>query len=288
VDHGAYGDYAPVILTGSNSGLGFAAARKLAIAGNSVVLAVRDAERGAEAARRILESAPDASVRVLPLDLASLTSVREFAATFAGDIGSWGALVNNAGVKLHPKRELTADGFELTLGTNHLGHFALTGLLLPFAGLGARVISVTSISYRWGHLHFHDLRWDHGYSPMRAYAASKLANLLFARELQRKAEREQLDLISVAVHPGYSVTPGKGLDGALVRTRLVQSFEDGSLPTVFGVVNPALAGGELVGPGNFLQTAGSPHVVHAPRIRDEMHLARRLWRLSGQLTRVNW
>ena len=233
---------------------------------------------------------PTATVDVLPLDLASLASVREFAATFATTFGSWSTLVNNAGVLPQKERRFTVDGFELHFGTNHLGHFALTGLLLPFAGPSARVITVTSLAARFGRLRFHDLRFDHGYRAMRAYAASKLANLLFARELDRKAAREGLDLVSVAAHPGYSIERDslRSFRRLPERLAIAQDYAAGAAPNVRAVTDRALDGGELIGPDGLAQTRGAAAIVSAARIRDEEALATRLWRFSGQLTRVPW
>lgn len=278
-----------MIITGSAGGLGFATAQALAAEGKQLILAVRSVERGLEARRRIRASVPEAQIAVLPLDLASLTSVREFAALTADQFGSWHTLINNAGVILHPARTLTAEGFELHFGVNHLGHFALTALLLPFAAPRARVVTVSSLAYRFGKLHFYDLRWDHGYTPFRAYAASKLANLLFARELQRRADFDALPLTSVAMHPGWAVRdlqrPGPA---GIAERRIGQSQAEAAQSIVFAATDPTLTGGEFVGPATGLGLRGAPKVLTAPRIRSEQLLATRLWRISGQLTRIPW
>jgi NAD(P)-dependent dehydrogenase (short-subunit alcohol dehydrogenase family) len=277
-----------ILITGANSGLGFQAARSLAGDGHEVILAVRSFERGAIARRRILDEFPDATVHVSGLDLASLTSVREFAASTAETFGTWDVLVNNAAVKVEPGRTLTPDGFERYFGVNHLGHFALTGLLVPFAAPAARVITVTSLAYRLGSIRFHDLRWDHGHTPTRAYAASKLANLLFARELQRKAVREGRNLLSVAVHPGLSTSETNA--GYLRRVEWIfaSPAEEGAAALVYAATSPAVHGGEFIGPAGPFQIAGEPMVLRGPKIRHEEAVAHRLWRISGQLTRVSW
>jgi len=279
-----------VILTGATSGVGRQTALQLAALGFPLVLPVRDPARGAATRAAVLAAHPGATVDLLPLDLASLASVREFAATYATNFGSWATLVNNAGVLPQKERRVTVDGFELHFGTNHLGHFALTGLLLPFAEERARVITVTSLAARFGQLRFHDLRFDHGYRPMRAYAASKLANLLFARELDRKAAREGLDLVSVATHPGYSIERDalRSLRRLPERLVIAQDYAAGAGPNVRAVTDEALTGGELLGPDGRAQTRGAAAIVSTARIRDEEALATRLWRFSGQLTRVPW
>lgn len=277
-----------ILITGANSGIGFFAAKRLAASGHEIVMAVRSYERGAIARRRILDDVPDATVHVAGLDLASLPSVREFAARTADAFGTWDVLVNNAAVKIEPGRTLTPDGFENYFGVNHLGHFALTGLLVPFATPGARVVTVSSLAYRHGKIRFHDLRFDHGHSPDRAYAASKLANVLFARELQRKALRENRTLLSVAVHPGLSASATNAHYLRRVERVFAQPAENGSASIVYAATDDRVRGGEFVGPAGPFQIAGDPVVLRQPRIRHEEAIAHRLWRNSGQLTRVPW
>ncbi|WP_297411251.1 SDR family NAD(P)-dependent oxidoreductase [Naasia sp.] len=278
-----------VVLTGGTSGIGRATALQLAASGIPLVIGARDAQRAEALRQEIRTASPDAVVDTLPLDLASLASVREFAAACADRFGSWRALVNNAGVMLEPTRRFTADGFELHLGTNHLGHFALTGLLLPFAAPAARVVTVTSIAARFGKLLFHDLRFDHGYRPFRAYAASKLANFLFARELHRRSAAEGLGILSVATHPGYAVTDERLRSARGIPERAIaHDYAAGAGPNVLAVLDPGLSGGELVAPTGRLRTAGAPGVVPPFPVRNEELLAARLWRFSGQLTRVPW
>ncbi len=279
----------PVVLTGGTRGVGLAAARLLAAQDIPLVLGVRDIERGLAARRSIRETSPTARVELLPLDLASLGSVREFAARYADGHGPWSRLVLNAGVINHPRRELTGEGFEMHFGVNHLGHFALAGLLMPLAGPTARVITQTSIAARMGVIQFHDLRWDHGYRPFRAYAASKRANLVFAAELQRRLDAQGSAVTSVAVHPGYAV-PRERLDSkrGILERAFAQDYTGGAGPLVAGVTRTDLSGGELIAPGNRMQTAGAPRSVARPEVAEDELLGARLWRISGQLTRIPW
>ena len=208
------------VVTGANSGIGLIAARELARAGATVVMACRDQGKGEDAIAELRKEVPGAEPQLRRLDLASLASVREFATAVSGQHGSIDLLVNNAGVMATPRRE-TADGFELQLGTNHLGHFALTGLLLQRlnAGPEPRVVTVTSTAHRTGRINFDDLQGEKRYFRWAAYGQSKLANLLFAYELQRRAEAAGLELRSIAAHPGYSATnlqsAGPGLGGGI-------------------------------------------------------------------------
>jgi len=278
-----------IIVTGGNSGLGFHTALRLAGEGHSIVLAVRSTDRGWTARGRILAQFPQAEVSVVELDLASLASVREFASHIYSTIGTWDVLINNGGVMLTPTRQFTKDRFELQFGTNHLGHFALTGLLLPMMNPGARVVTVYSMAYRWGAIRFHDLRWDNGYTPMKAYAMSKLANLLFARELHRKALREGLDLRSIAVHPGWALSAKP--NARFVRRMqqaLAANIEDAAAVFAWAASDPTVPPGALVGPDGLLGISGEADLLPDPRIRDEESIARRLWLYSGQLTRVTW
>lgn len=278
-----------IIVTGGNSGLGFHTAERLASAGHELVLAVRNTDRGWSARQRILARHPEAEVSVVELDLASLASVREFASHVAETFGGWDVLINNAGVTLTVNRQFTKDRFELQFGTNHLGHFALTGLLLPMMTDDARVVTLYSAAYRWGRIRFHDLRWDNGYTPMRAYSMSKLANLLFARELHRKSEREQLPLRSIAVNPGWALAANPDAR-ALRRLRETMAGDVGEAAAIvaWAANDDSVPAGALVGPSGLLRIKGEPSLLPEPRIRDEEAIARRLWLYSSQLTRVSW
>lgn len=278
-----------VVLTGGTRGVGAAAAVALAARGLPLVLGVRDIERGLAVRRNILQASPAAQIGLLPLDLASLGSVREFAAMYADAYGPWSALVLNAGVIQHPKRTLTPDGFEMHFGVNHLGHFALTGLMLPLAEPDARIVTVSSIAARMGRILFHDLRFDHGYRPFRAYAASKRANLVFAAELDRRIEADGLRLRSITTHPGYALSAQKLRSPLHLAERAFAHDYDAAADTIVtAVTSPDLEGGETIAPGGPFQTSGRAGVVATPAIAGDELLGARLWRVSGQLTRIPW
>jgi NAD(P)-dependent dehydrogenase (short-subunit alcohol dehydrogenase family) len=284
------------VVTGANSGLGLETATALAGAGARVVVTARDEAKGESARKLILAEAPNADLDLRTLDLASLASVREFAGAVAADHGHVDLLINNAGVMMPPRGE-TADGFELQFGTNHLGHFALTGLLLDAlaaGGEGTRVVTVSSLEHRPGKLDFDDLQSEHGYSPRGAYQQSKFANAVFALELDRRLRAAGLPVTSVFAHPGYSDTnlqssgptgPMKALLAVGNRV-LAQSAERGALPQLYAATAPGVEGGEFFGPDGFMQARGAPTVVQpVDRARDEQ-LGRRLWEVSEQLTGV--
>ncbi len=287
------------LVTGANSGIGLAAAEELAAHGAELVLACRDAGRGEEALARVRERAA-AGAELVELDLADLAAVRTAAAALAGRVERLDLLVNNAGVMAPPRRE-SADGFELQLATNHLGHFALTaGLLGPLrAAPEPRVVTLTSGAHRVGSIDFDDLQREHGYFRWTAYGQSKLANLLFALELQRRAAGAGLPLRSLAAHPGYAATNlqhagpelglgplGKAISPLTSVTNLVfgQSAAAGALPTLYAATEPGIPGGLLIGPGGFAGMRGAPQVESpSGRALDE-DTARRLWEVSEELT----
>lgn len=290
------------VVTGANSGIGFVAARELARAGAHVVMAVRDTDRGEQAAQRARGSAGDrADLEVMSLDLADLSSVRSFAEAFGDRYGGPDLLVNNAGVMALPHRR-TADGFEMQLGTNHLGHFALTGLLL--SGLlgrpDPRVVTVSSGAHKMGRIDFDDLQSERSYQKWRAYGQSKLANLLFAFELGRRANGAGAPLTSVAAHPGYAATnlqatgprmAGKGLEEramALANRVFAQDEEHGALPTLYAATVPDLPSGSYIGPDGPLEMRGHPQLVGASDRAWDEQTARRLWETSEELTGVRF
>jgi NAD(P)-dependent dehydrogenase (short-subunit alcohol dehydrogenase family) len=278
------------VVTGANSGIGLEAARELARAGAQVALASRNVAKGESAAAEIGDGA-----RFEQLDLASLDSVRAFADKVSGPID---LLVNNAGV-MAPPRRLTADGFESQIGTNHLGHFALTGLLLPklLAAPEPRVVTLSSGAHLIGTIHFDDLQGERRYNNWLWYGQSKLANLMFALELDRRARAAGSKLISAAAHPGYAATnlqfagPAtwyeKGIMGFTNRV-VAQSAQMGALPTLYAATKPDLAGGSFVGPDGFLQQRGYPHLVTAKKSAYDEDVARRLWDASEELTGVRY
>jgi NAD(P)-dependent dehydrogenase (short-subunit alcohol dehydrogenase family) len=286
------------VVTGANSGIGLVAARELARAGAQVVLACRDRGRGDTALATIRAAVPDAAVELHPLDVSDLQSVRAFAGAFEGPLD---VLVNNAGVMATPART-TNDGFELQLGTNHLGHFALTGLLLGrlLATDAPRVVSLASLMHRLGTIAFDDLQHERSYHPWLAYGQSKLANLLFTYELQRRADAAGVALRSVAAHPGYTATnlqvAGASLGGASLWSRLMglvnplvgQSVEVGALPSLYAATVPELHGGSYVGPGGLLQMRGHPRLVGSSVASKDVEIARRLWDESERLTGVTF
>jgi NAD(P)-dependent dehydrogenase (short-subunit alcohol dehydrogenase family) len=289
------------VVTGANSGLGFESALALARAGADVVLACRDQAKGADALDRIVASAPDATVSLAPLDLADLASVSAFATAFAADHDGLDILLNNAGVMAIPRRE-TADGFEMQFGTNHLGHFALTAHLLDrlLARPGARVVTVSSAVAQMGRIRFDDLQGTGKYGKWSAYSQAKLANQLFALELDRRASGQGIDLISVAAHPGYAATNlqsvGPQMSGSSLMERLTdvgnkifgQSAAGGALPSLYGATAPGVSGGHYFGPGGFMAQRGAPKEVSFVKAAKNPVVARRLWEVSEELTGVTF
>ncbi len=277
-----------VVVTGANSGIGFHAARELAQHGATVIVAVRDVAKGEEAARRI-----PAEVEVRQLDLADLDSIRRFAGAWDGPLD---LLINNAGIMAPPLRR-TAQGFESQLGTNHLGHFALTGLLLGhlLEAERPRVVTVSSGAHRMGKIRFGDLQSERGYKPWQAYGQSKLANLLFCFELQRRADNAGSNLLSVAAHPGYAATnlqtgtSNKVQDAvmAVLNRTVAQSAEAGALPTLFAATEP-LPGAAYVGPSGPGEMRGHPKLVDASSAAKDAQTAASLWTVSEELTDVRF
>jgi NAD(P)-dependent dehydrogenase (short-subunit alcohol dehydrogenase family) len=274
-----------VIVTGANSGIGRAAARALAGAGARVILAVRNHDKGQAAA-----AAMPGHTEVRPLDLASLASVREFATGWEGDID---LLINNAGVMVPPLTR-TAEGFELQFGTNHLGHFALTNLLLP--QVTGRVVTVSSTGHRMGAIDFDDLNWERKpYRAWRAYGQSKLANLLFTSELQRRLTAAGSGVLATAAHPGYASTNLQfhsqrrifDLVGAVGNRLLAQDEEGGALPTLYAAV-AQVPGDSFAGPGGLMEQRGAPKLVGRSGAARDADVARRLWDVSENLTGVRF
>jgi len=283
-----------VVVTGANSGLGRSTAWELARAGATVVIAARNTDKGEEAAERIRQDVPEAELRVQQLDLADLGSVRSFAEGLEHDRVD--VLINNAGV-MAPPRRLTKDGFESQFGTNHLGHFALTGRLLPrlLAAPAPRVVTLSSGAHRFGRINFSDLQGERRYIAWLAHGQSKLANLMFAFELQRRAIEAGTALESMAAHPGYSATNLQFAAPRLpdrmvmaVTNRLVaQSAEMGALPTLYAAT-AELPGGTFVGPDGFMEQRGHPKVVTGAGKAYDEAAQRRLWDVSEELTGVHY
>jgi NAD(P)-dependent dehydrogenase (short-subunit alcohol dehydrogenase family) len=283
------------VITGANTGLGYETALALAEHGARVVLAVRNLDKGKDAASRISATGPRGEVALQELDLTSLDSVRAAARQLRSDYDHIDLLINNAGV-MYPPKENTNDGFELQFGTNHLGHFAFTGLLLdrllPVAG--SRVVTVSSIGHRIrADIHFDDLQWEHSYNRVSAYGQAKLANLLFTYELQRRLAPHGTT-IAVAAHPGGSNTElMRHLPGwaSAVYPAIAPLFQDaamGALPTLRAASDPTVLGGQYYGPAGFAQTRGYPKVVGSSRKSHDVNRQRRLWTVSEELTGVTY
>jgi len=290
------------VVTGANSGLGYETALALAAAGGEVVIAARNAEKGQRAVERIRAAHPRASVLFEALDLASLDSVADFARRMTARGGRIDLLVNNAGLAAPPRRTTTADGFELQFGTNYLGHFALTARLLPllFGAREPRVVTVSSVVHKGGHIDFDDLQYERRrYSPANAYRQSKLANLLFAFELQRSSNKGRWGLMSVAAHPGMARTelvangPGlNSLSGRLfsiaVKPFFTQSVTDGALPILFAATSPVAMEGGYYGPSRLFEFVGPPTTAKVAKRAQDVEVGRKLWEVSEALVRIGF
>lgn len=286
-----------VLVTGGNSGLGFHTCRLLAAKGARVLLASRSSQRGDQARADIFRDIPDARLDVISLDLADLDSVRRCAANLRTDLERLDILVNNAGVMAIPRQE-TAQGFERQLGVNHLGHFALTGALLPLLleTPASRIVNVSSMAHRSGRMKFSDLHGQQRYNPFGAYSQSKLANLLFTFELQRRLESKRAGTICVSAHPGFAATnlqyaaakeKGSAIELILMRTLnaiLSQSAEQGALPQLFAATAPDVSGGDYIGPDGWMQMRGFPKRHRAKETAYDQRAAQELWCLSAEMT----
>ena len=284
------------VITGGNSGIGFEAARVLATRGARLILGCRDRGKAHDALTRIRAAAPGADVRVVPLDLASLESVRAAAGQIRSACERIDLVVNNAGVMMPPYGR-TADGFELQFGVNHLGHFALTGLLLDrLAGLaGSRVVTVSSNNHRDGRIDFDDLQSERGYRRLAGYAQSKLANLMFTYELQRRLAASGSPAIAVAAHPGLTRTdlarylsPVMTAFYVLLERPLAQSAAMGALGTLRAATDPAARGGDYYGPTRWRGERGCPDRIGSSERSHDEGAQRRLWRESERLTGVRY
>jgi len=275
-----------VLVTGANSGIGFETARVLAEKGAGVVLACRNPDKGREALSRVTGDAT-----LMALDLASLESVAAFAEAFAARFDALDLLVNNAGVMVPPFGR-TADGFETQFGTNHLGHFALTARLLPMLKdrPGARIVTISSMAHRWGRMDFGNLNAEKRYRAWPAYGQSKLANLLFTYELERRLRAAGAGAIAVAAHPGWTATNLQG-DGLFMRAcNRVLAMEPlaGALPTLMAATDPDVRGGDYVGPDGPFGLRGAPTKVASTKASHDPEAARRLWEVSEALTGVRF
>ena len=285
------------LITGANSGIGLEAARMLAARGAHVVLACRTRSKAEAARESILAGAASAEVSLVDLDVSSLASVAAAAADVRSRFDRLDLLVNNAGVMATPY-QCTVDGFELQLATNHLGHTALTAHLLPelLATEGSRVVNISSLAHRMGRIDFDDLQSERRYKAWRAYGQSKLANLLFTFELQRRLSAAGAGTIAVAAHPGLSetnlATSTGGIGGRLMALTaplakvFSQSAHAGALPTVRAAADTGVRGGEYYGPSGFGEQRGAPELVKASATANDTAIARRLWDVSVELTGV--
>lgn len=279
------------VVTGANTGLGRETARSLAIAGAEVILAVRDTSKGDAAVSGIRASAPSATLHVQELDLSSLDSIRAASDDLHAAHPQIDLLINNAGV-MYPPFGLTEDGFELQFGINHLGHFALTGLLLDTLTdvPGSRIVTVSSIGHRVGaDIHFDDLQWAKEYKPRAAYAQSKLANLLFAYGLQNRLAATGVPTISLGAHPGGAGTDLQRHSPIMrIMTRVGRSAARGAEPTLRAATDPAARGEDYYGPLHMMQTAGSAGRVESSELSHDRDLQDRLWTVSEELTGVHY
>ncbi len=290
------------LVTGANSGLGYYAVLGLARKGARVVMACRNLEKGEKARERITEAVPGNRPALMKLDLADLASVREFAENFRAEYSHLDLLINNAGLMAIPYRK-TADGFEMQFGVNHLGHFALTGLLWPLleAAPGSRVVNVSSSAHRMGEIAFDDLHWDNRtYRRWKAYGMSKLANILFTRELVRRLDGADKGVTVAAAHPGYAASnllaKGSEMQGkrfgqrmaAVVNGVFAQSTEMGTLPILYAATEQDVEQGAYYGPGGFARMYGYPVRETPDPRRDDPEVARRLWDVSQELTGISY
>lgn len=296
------------VVTGSNSGLGLGLATRLSAAGADVIMAIRNRAKGESAVEQIRATVPTANLTIKSLDLSSLASVRALGEELNAEGRPIDILINNAGIMQPPQRETTEDGFELQFGGNYLGHFALTGNLLPLlrAADNPKVTSLSSLAARMGGINFDDLQWEKRYRPTAAYAQSKSANLMFALELDRRSRTGGWGIMSNAAHPGFTKTnlqfsgPSQGRDNRTIMERFYrvsrqltpfmwQSVDDGMLPALYGATSPGAQGGTFYGPRGLMEVAGggAKYAAVPRRCGDEAD-CQRLWEVSEQLTGVRY
>ena len=282
-----------VIVTGSSSGIGYETARVLANKQASVIIAVRNLEKGNKALAEIIQQNKDADVRVMELDLANLASVNNFAENFQKNYSRLDLLINNAGVMIPPYSK-TTDGFELQFGTNHLGHFALTGQLLKLliSTKASRIVNVSSGAHNFGNLDFDDLNWEkRNYAQWTAYGDSKLANLYFTYELDRKLKEQGINTLVTASHPGWTATELQRTAGDVMKYLngiFAQDITMGALPTLRAAIEEGLKGAEYFGPNGFMEISGYPVKVESNQLSKDRAIAQKLWVVSEQLTGVKF
>lgn len=279
------------LVTGSNSGIGYEAAKVLAMKNARVLMACRNLSKGEHAASMIKEEYENAEVSVVELDLGSLDSTREFANNYLKEYDRLDLLINNAGVMMPPYGK-TRDGFELQFGTNHLGHFALTGLLMPVLKKtpGSRIINVSSAAHRNGKINFEDLNSEQSYNKMQSYGQSKIANLLFTNELQRRLEDAKIESMVTAAHPGWTSTNLQRHSGGFrfLNPIFGQKSDMGALPTLRAACDPEARGSDYFGPGGFMEMKGHPVRVKSHDRAKDLETAKKLWEVSEEMTGVNF
>jgi len=281
-----------IIVTGASSGIGLETASVLACKNATVIMAVRNLEKGKTAQNKIKKNFPEADIRIMELDLASLSSVKAFAEKFKLDFSSLDLLINNAGVMIPPYQK-TENGFELQMGTNHLGHFALTCLLLDLIKNTpeSRIVSVSSMAHKIGHINFDDLSWEkRKYKKWKAYGDSKIANLYFTFSLQKRLEKKNSHVIAAAAHPGYTATKLQrhmGVFSALNHV-FAQTIPMGALPTLYAATGPDVKGGHFFGPSGFMEMKGYPKRVDSNTLSRNPELAEKLWKTSEMITGVGY
>lgn len=283
-----------IVITGANSGLGLEASTVLSAKGAKVIMAVRNLEKGTDAVSKIIHNNKNASVEWMQLDLSDFNSIHRFSDEFHAKYSNLDILINNAGIMYPRSREITKQGFESHFGTNHLGHFLLTGLLLDLLKKTprSRVVTQSSALHKYGgDIHFDDLNGEKTYSKAKAYAQSKLANLLFTYELDRRFKIHRQDSMATAAHPGYTATHlqrSQGLLVALANRLIAQKIEMGALPVLRAATEGNLAGAEYFGPTKWLETRGYPEKVNSSDKSYDAGLAKKLWDVSEKLAGLTY
>ncbi|OUS23662.1 short-chain dehydrogenase [Gammaproteobacteria bacterium 45_16_T64] len=283
-------DAKTVLITGANSGIGLEAAKILASKGAEVILACRNPTKGKAALETVQALSSSDSASLMELDLASLESIRAFTAKFSKKYSKLDILINNAGI-MAPPFATTNDGFESQFGTNHLGHFALTGQLLPLleAADFSRVVVLSSVMHRMGKINLENLNAEKYYQKWIAYGQSKLANLMFAKELQRRLEQAGSNVMAVAAHPGYSATnlTQHTVIGTMMK-KVAQPQDKGCLPTLFAATSNSIAGGDYIGPDGWMEIKGNPQIAYVAPKANNLHVASRLWDVSQEMTGIRY
>ena len=278
------------IVTGANSGIGYETTLGLVKKGVEVIMACRNIQKAEDAKAKILQLHPEAKIKSMMIDLTSLTAVKKFVHEFQRQFDKLDILINNAGIMMSPYK-ITQDDFESQLATNYIGHFALTGLLLPLLTKTAnsRIITLSSLSYKWAQIQFDDFHAQKGYSSRKAYGQSKRACLMFAFELQRRLSIADYNILSVAAHPGLCKTNLDQYFPSFIRTLgslFLQSAQYGALPVLYAALSKDIKGGEFIGPDGFQQLRGYPTRIDADEYSNDKEVAQHLWKVSQDMTNV--